>query len=281
MKTKSARIVLLMLVALCFVNCARAVEKESVYDRVMRTGVVRIAYAEDPPLLMKDPNTGKLTGLLYDITNKALTDLQLKPEWTEEVSWGQMPEVLASGRADITSCGLFVSAARARVIDYSIMLFYTPEGVWVRSDDHRFDTDLNKINDPSVTIAVIDGEMSSVIAQNVFPHAKPLTLPQLSDLAQNLLNVVSKKADVTFVESAIALEYLKHNPGTLRNVAATKPFRVFGNGISFRRGETEFKSMINLELQQLLDFGYVEEMLKKYEPFPGTYYRVAPPYVLK
>jgi polar amino acid transport system substrate-binding protein len=255
--------------------------KESVYDRVMRTGVIRVAYAMNPPLLMKDPNTGKLTGIFYDVVNRLCAELQLNAEWNEEVGWGQLPEELISGRADIVACGLFVSPTRARVVDYTTMFFYTSEGVWVRPDDHRFDGSLDKINDPSITITTIDGEISSMIAKSTFPKAKVFTLPQMSDLSQNLLNVTTKKADVAFAEPAIATDFIKHNPGTLRNLAADKPFHTYGYGLALKQNEMQFKNMLNLVLQQLIDFGYVEEVLKKYEPAPGVFYRTAAPYVIK
>jgi polar amino acid transport system substrate-binding protein len=260
-------------------NTSWAAEKESVYDRVMRTGVVRIGYALNPPILMKDPNTGALSGIFYESVNQLFTELQLKPVWTEEMGWGQFPEALQAGRCDVVACGAWVSPGRARVVDFSIPLFYSPMGVWVRNDDHRFDGAISKIDDPGVTIAALEGEMSSIIAQSRFPRAKTLMIPQLSDLSMNLLNVEAKKADVTFVERAIAVDYLKHHPGKLRDLAATKPFRVFGNGLMFKRGEGEFKSMINLMIDQQLRFGTIDDLLKKYEPAPGVYYRVAPPYL--
>lgn len=257
---------------------AQAKEKESLYDRVLRTGVVRACYAMNPPVLMKDPNTGQLSGIFYEAVNKAFANVGIKVEWTEEVGWGLFPATLMADRCEIEACAAWVTPARAKVCDFSIPLFYSPLGVWVRPDDHRFDQDFLKINDPGVTCATLDGEMSSVVAKEQFPLAKVCELPQLGDISQNLLNVVTKKGDVAFVEAAIAHNFLKQNPGKLRNIAEKKPFRVFGNAIMFKRDEVEFKHMVDLLFTDLLNSGYIETLIKKYEPFPGAYYRVTPGY---
>lgn len=256
----------------------QAKEKESVYDRVMRTGVVRAAYAMNPPVFMKDPNTGELKGIFYEAVNKAFANAGIKVEWTEEIGWGVFPETLKSDRCDIIGCGVWNTPARAKACDFSTPLFFSPLGVWVRTDDHRFDKDFSLINDPKITCAVLDGEMSSYIARNQFPKAKVCELPQLSDISQNLQNVLTKKGDVTFVEAAVAYNFSKQNAGKLRNIAEKKPFRVFGNSVMLKHGEPAFKNMVDLLFSDLINTGFVDELIRKYEPFPGAYYHVAPQY---
>ena len=39
-------------------------KKETAYERVTRTGVLRCGYATWPPNVMKDPNTGKVSGII-------------------------------------------------------------------------------------------------------------------------------------------------------------------------------------------------------------------------
>lgn len=46
---------------------AFAAEKESSYDRVMRTRTLRCGYGIFQPMIMKDPNTRKISGIFVDI----------------------------------------------------------------------------------------------------------------------------------------------------------------------------------------------------------------------
>jgi hypothetical protein len=36
--------------------------------------------------------------------------------------------------------------------------------------------------------------------------------------------------------------------------------------------------MLDVAIEDLLNSGYVDKVLDKYEPYPGTFYRVARPY---
>src|SRR5438874_1363658 len=94
---------------LCALGCnsrrptptAIQVSANVVYDRVMSSGVIHCGYVVYPPGLLKDPNTGKLSGVFYDIMESAAKSLQLRLEWTEEVGWGSMIEGLQANRYDM------------------------------------------------------------------------------------------------------------------------------------------------------------------------------------
>jgi len=48
---------------------------------------------------------------------------------------------------------------------------------------------------------VQDGAMDSVIANTDFPKAQQIAIPQLNPWSDNLLNTISNKADVLFLNS--------------------------------------------------------------------------------
>lgn len=198
---------------------------------------------------IKDPNTGKLTGFFVEAMEEAGKKLGLKVVWAEEVGGESLFEGLRSDRFDIMGSGLWPNAQRARAGDFSIPLCYSVIKAYGRSNDNRFGDSLDKINSPNVTIAVIDGFMESFVAKEDFLNAKCLSLPQLSPFSQNLLNIVTRKADVTFAEPGIIALFLKNNPGTLKELGSGMPIRVFGNAFVFKPGETRFKDMFNVALR--------------------------------
>ena len=137
---------------------------------------------------------------------------------------------------------------------------------------------LKAINSETVTIATIDGEMAEAIARSDFPKAKTLELPQLSDIASMLLNVKSRKADVAFVELYFAHEFLKNNPGSIKNITPDKPIRVFPNTVLLPQNEFKLKSLLNTALEELINLGVINKLIDKYEPAPGTFYRAKASY---
>ncbi len=249
----------------------------SVYDSVVKRGTLRCGYGIYNPGCMKDPNTGKLSGIGVDTLELAAKNLGLKVEWTEEVGWGTMIEGLQTNRYDIIVTPVWATSDRARVIDFSKPLFFSPVFAYVKAGDKRFSAgNLKSLNTPQYSIASIDGATAEIIAQEDFPDVKRVSLPQLSDFSQLLLTVSSGKADMTFTEPADAAAFMKSNPDSIERIGA--PVRVFPNCWIFKRGQMEFRNMINTALDQLINSGAVDRIVSKYEPSPNILYRVALPY---
>ena len=227
---------------------------------------------------MKDPNSGKLSGVFVETLSQVAKNLNLKVEWKEEVSWGTMIEGLLTDRYDIICTQVWPNASRAVHADFSVPLYYVGIGAYVRKGDRRFAGQLHKVNSPNVKIAVIDGEMSDIIARTRFPKAQAVSLPQLVDTSQLLLEVSQGKADVTFAMTYDGQRFLKSNPGTIENSTPDRAVQIFPNTYMFRRGQVEFKDMINTAITELTNRGFVDALNDKYEEFPGSLYRVALPY---
>jgi len=247
------------------------------YDRVMKTGVIRCSYIVYPPYCMKDPNTGKLSGVFVEAMEQAATNLSLKAEWTEEVGYDSLFQGLETNRHDVFAGGLWPNAERARAGEFTIPIFYSAIRAYGRTDEHRF-KNLDGINSSDVTIAVLDGAIEDHIARADYPKAKRFSIPQLTPFSQNLHNIVAHKADLTFAEPGMIDLFLKTNPGTLKELAPDKPVRIFGNAFVVKLGDVRFKNMLNATLDEMVNDGAVDKLLKKYEPGPNVFLRVALPY---
>lgn len=239
----------------------------------MKSGTLRVGYIHYPPGMSKDPNTGALSGIMHDVLVEACRNAEIKVEFVEEVGWGTMIEAVKSGRVDLVCTGLWPNAARGRLVDFTSPIYYSPIKAYVKAGNTTFDGKLDAINADAVKIAALDGEMTSVIAKFDFPKAKLNTLPQTADVSQVLLEVSTGKADVTFVEPAIANEFLAKNPGSIQEVAGIPPMRVFPNVFMVGKGEVALTSTINIAIGELYNTGFVEKTVAKYEKRPGELWR--------
>ena len=263
--------VLLTAIGIIFSGCNKSPvtgnsqSADAVYDRVIKSGTIRCAYVVYPPGCIKDPNTGKLSGIFVDTINEAAKNLGLKAEWTEEVSWGTMIEGLQTDRYDLVASPVWANSTRAKHADFSVPLMFSGIGVYVRQKESRFGSGLTALNSPSVKIATVDGEMTDIISQSEFPNAQRVSHPQNTDVSLVLQDVAQGKADVTFVEPYYASQFLKNNPETLKNLVAAKPIRIFPNTMMFKQGDFEFKPMLDTALQELVNSGYVDKKINQYD----------------
>ncbi len=273
------KLILLFLLTLLPFSSAFADQKESAYDRVMRTGTLRCGYATYDPVLVKDAITGEVKGIAVDIMEEVGKRLSLNIDWNLEFTYVTGFEELKSNRYDMVCTALWGWASQARVGELIGPIYFYPIGAWVRSDDTRFDDGLSAINNENITISGVDGTFPLDAAREDFPKAKTISLPQSSDYVQPMMDVVTKKADVTFMDNNIGLRFLEKNPGTVKNIAIDPPFKIYGHHFMVNRGEFELRSMIHYTLEQMRIEGVIDRILKKYEAKPGAgYYRLPKPY---
>jgi polar amino acid transport system substrate-binding protein len=252
--------------------------KQSLYDRVIQSGKIRCGYVIDPPGCIKDPNTGKLSGIGIEAVELIGKKLGLVIDWTEEVGWGTMLEGLQTGRYDMVATPIWTNANRAKIVAFSEPLYFSPIFVYAKKGDHRFVGHLEKIDLPSVKIATVDGDTGQVIADADYPKAGRLSSPQMTDLSHNLLSVATGKADVAFADPTLSVRYVINNPNSVENISRVHPVRVFPNCLSFARGEFEFKAMFDTVLQEVMNSGAMDKIISKYEAAPNVVYRAALPY---
>ena len=202
----------------------------------------------------------------------------MKIEWTEEVGWGSQIEGLDKDRYDLVGSPVWANPKRGKLTTLSIPVYYSGIGVYVRANENRFDNDFSKINMKDVKVGTIDGETSDLIADNDFPNATKQSSPENTDISQKFLDLDKKSCDVVFAEPYFAYEYSKNNPGKIKNIAAENPIRLFGNVYMMKAGEWQLKQMLDVAIQDLINSGYVDKVIAKYEPAPNLFYRVASPY---
>lgn len=254
-----------------------AAEKESAYDRVLRTGTLRCGYGLWEPMLMKDPNSGKMSGIFYDYVEALGKALDLKIDWAEEIPFGEHLEALNTGRID-AYCLEWPNAIRAKKADFTQPIYYVAIYPYAKANDVRFDNNLDNIIKLKAKIGTIDGELTSLIAATKFPSAETFALPQLTDPSQLLMNIGTGKADITFTDTYTANKFMEKNPGMIRRVALNSPLRIIPNTLAVKKGETALRDTLNSATEQLVNEGSVEDIIQKYELQKGTLLRTARPY---
>lgn len=241
-----------------------ALADEPAFNRVMQNKTIHCGYFVWPPYIAKDPNTGALSGINYEIMEGIAKNIGFTVQWTTEIGPGDVVEALRTQKVDAMCSALWPIPARVQNMTFSLPTFFNFLHAFTRAGDERFDDDLGKANNANIKVAVIDGDATQFLTQEKLPKATFVTLPQTASGAELLLQLVTKKADLTLVEQSLATEFLKNNPDTLRRVKNIPPGRVFGEHIAFNQGEYQLKNMVDLAITQLVNDGVIAAIAKKY-----------------
>lgn len=239
-------------------------QKETAYERVLRTGVLKCSYGLWDPGVMRDPNTGKLSGIMYDFMQEVGKSLNIKVEYIHEIDWSAIGTDLQAGKADAHCAGVWATPARGRQMAFTDPISFYPTVAFVKTGETRFDKDIKAVNDPNVTIAVIDDDVSEEIAKRDFPLAKRVSRPQIGNVEDLLVMVADGKADITFDGPGRYKPYNAANPGKLRMIATAKPIRIFPNTFAVDVHEHELLQMLNVSIHQLQDSGVFDKLKEQY-----------------
>lgn len=252
--------------------------KETAFERVMRTRTLRCAYLSRAHHFMRDTDNKTISGIDYDIMEAIGKAAHIKIEWKDEVGYGTFPELLNSGKADAFCTTVWFNMSRAQRVIAASPVFYTPLYPYVREDNHRFHHYAD-IDNEGVTIAVTEGTPSIYVAEMAFPRAQRHILPMDTGDSDRVLAVATGKADIVIVDEATAGSYNQHNPEhKITRLADAKPVRSFPETFTVAMNEWALREFLNAAIADLQNNGTIDRILDKYEPDPTAIHRIASPF---
>lgn len=252
---------------------------EPVWARMTQTRQIRCSYEVWPPLLIKDPNSGALSGVYFDLMERLGRDLNLKIVWAEEVGAADAYEGIRTGRTDLFCAPVTPTAARAAIVDFTRSIGYDPFYLYVRAGDERFDGGYEKANDPQVLFLSLDGYVGATMTKEEFPKAQLKTLPNMTTDADVLLGLSTGKADAAVCDSIAAHDFMKSNPGKIKQVAGP-PVRFPSIALALSLGEGRLRQMLNTALTHYLETGVMEKIYRVYDLDSEKLLRPARPFAV-
>ena len=244
-------------------DTAKEFEKESVYDRVMRTGVVHAGYYPWPTYFDVDPNTKKLTGSSVELCDAVFRMLGLKVEYVEISA--NLVQDLETGKIDTRCADSPWALQSVKFLDYTSAFYNIPGYFFVREDETRFST-LVDMDKKEIRLIGLDGDVSTEYVQNRLPAATLMTYPLFTDPGQLMLNIASNKADAMILDPVLIDTFNSSNNNKLKMLFPDKPLMLSPIGFSVKKGEDKWFRTLDYGVQMAHHFGLIEPILQRYDP---------------
>lgn len=236
--------------------------KETAFERVLRTGTIRCGYGIWYPEMMKDPNTGKLSGYDYDVVNELGKVLKLKVEWVEEINWGAAEQGMVTGRYDIACNSFWAHPPRAKAAEYSVPFIYLPTFPILRADLDGPSDNYAWLNDPKYRMIIFGGTVGEIVAEAKFPKAQLLDAFTLTTDGDALTDIATGKADFAFANWTTANRFMEQNPGKLKILPVM--IEVTSGALLLPNDDPRMKVMVDKAITYLLDSGFVRQTMTRY-----------------
>jgi ABC-type amino acid transport substrate-binding protein len=233
--------------------------KQDVFDRVTSSGNLRCGYGISYPNLVKDPNTGQLSGVTYDVTNALSDKLGLKVVWAEETGFGSAEQGLNSGRYDLVCSDVCIEPRRTKFAWFSRV--FNPQPIFLigREKDARFDVDINQANNPEVKVAVVDNTILDSTAAALLPRAHRMDVGEFGVAGDFMLSVASGKADLTINNGPGLDRFIESNPDTVKQIGSQ--IGLCQGAFMLPLGDVRFKVMIDSAMDDLISEGRIDAIL--------------------
>lgn len=229
------------------------------YSRVFRSGILRAAYVDYPPVVSRQGAT--FSGIFVDIISAFANKHQLQIDWVEETGYGVVINGLAEGRFDIFCSATWPTPERHKHAALSTPVYYSDVGIWVRKDSPLADEDWIVLNDPEYRIAVTEGDITHEICLTDFTFAKWIRAPQLGKVKALLEFVADGRADATMAERMTYEAYRAALPAELVNIATAKPIRRYPNCFLVGKDQHDFLELLNAHLGEIITDGELRRIV--------------------
>ncbi|WP_038306618.1 transporter substrate-binding domain-containing protein [Kingella kingae] len=197
--------------------------------------------------------SGKLTGYDVEVTRAVAAKLGVQVEF-KETPWDAMMSGLKSGRFDVVANQVaLTSPERQAMFDKAEPYSWSGKMIVARAD-----------HAPIAKLEDIKGVKTAVmLASNYDEVAKQMgaDLVHTDTMAQGLLNVQQKRADITLNDELSLLDYLKKNPDSgLKEVWRTPSAEKLGAGLVINKGNDEALAKISAAMNELKADGTLKRL---------------------
>lgn len=209
---------------------------------------------------------GTLTGYDVEVTRAVAQKLGVKVEF-KETPWDAMMSGLKAGRFDLVANQVaLTSPERQAMFDKAEPYSWSGKMIVARND-----------HAPIAKLEDIKGMKTAVMfGSNYDEVAKKVGAIQIhtDTMAQGLMNVQQKRADITLNDELSLLDYLKKNPDSgLKSVWRTPPEEKLGAGLVMNKGNEEALAKISSVMNELKADGTLKKLG---EQFFGEDVSIAP-----
>jgi polar amino acid transport system substrate-binding protein len=225
---------------------------ETTWERIQRTGEVRIGYANEFPFAFRKPD-GRVTGEAPEIARQIFAALGIPKVQAVETEFGLLIRDLLAGRFDVIAAGMYVLPERCRTILFSEPSYRLGTGFLVRSGNpknlHGYE---DFVVNPSVRLGVVSGAIEGDQARAAgVPDHRIVVYPDTRTAADG---VKSGRIDA-FAATALTVQGLAerapkllsradplHNPVVAGTAAAGR------GAFGFRREDQDLRDAFNRAL---------------------------------
>jgi polar amino acid transport system substrate-binding protein len=244
---------------------------------VSSTHVLTIGTSNDAPLSYIDSNSKAALGALPDLLRAALQRMGVKADvQIVAMPFSSLIPALTAGRIDMIGDGMYATAKRRQVIDFTDTTFYNPESLDVAKGNpgnlHQL-SDLCGHSAGTYEGTTYVDQLHS--ASSACPAGKPIAIHLYPTIQNVFADLSAGRLNAAVVDSSLSAYALKQNPAlSFELVGDYKPADKAGSGCAFgiAKGSDTFLAGFNKAYAAMLADGTAAQIFTKWGLTPTGFF---------
>ncbi|TPH71845.1 amino acid ABC transporter substrate-binding protein [Helicobacter pylori] len=225
----------------------------SLYERLINKETISVGTEGIYPPFTYHNKEGKLTGYDVEVARELAKELCVKIKF-HETSWDIMLTGLKSGRFDMVANQVSLTTKkRQAAFDKSLPYSYSGTIMLVRKDENRI-KDIKGLRAAN-TLSSTYGEIASKYDAQIV---------SVDSMAQALLLVAQKRADLTLNSSLAILNYLNTHKNSPFKIAWESKEKDGGASFVINKHQEKALELINQAVQRLIDKGVLKRLSEQF-----------------
>lgn len=230
---------------------------DSLLSQITESGTIRLGVdLTFPPLQFKDPADNSPTGYIIELARMLAADLQVEPEFVE-VPFAQLFAAQAAGKFDMSGIAATILPSRAQNVLFASEPAFVESQVILLKPGLTI-SEVEELNDPERTIAVLLGSSQEASAPLLFPKAQIKSL----DNQAAIQDVASGRSSATLLSEFNIVEALEQHPGI--TVFDAPPVFVDINTFFMPAGDFPMQAYVSNWLRYQTSHGVLDGLWAKY-----------------
>lgn len=190
------------------------------------------------PYVIRNPNTGTMSGIVPDYLNTIASQHGYHIEWAE-IPISDAVIALNSNRIDWYCVPCSPNDDFRRVLDFNIPFGYLPYYLFTSTDRKPANANI-----PTARFAAVEGFIPFLLTHSIYPDAKLTVLPQNTSVAELFDQIKYGKADALINEGITSEGYIRNNPGVVERNPAMTP-RIMPMWFPTRKNDTAMETFLS------------------------------------
>lgn len=248
---------LLGAMALCISTLSLAASP--VLDRVVETGVLKVAMSGDQPPFNAVSRDKSLIGFDVDLARAFAATMKVKLEFVQK-PFSELLGTIQSGEADMVLSGMAITAERTRAVSFVGPYMLSGKSMLTTSQVMSTVKSGADLNNPTKKLAALGNSTSESFVKRQLPEASLTTIENYDEGVKKLL---AGEIDAMVADLPILKLSVMRNPGAGLGVI-DPPLSVEPIGIAIASNDPQFENLVRNYLSTFDKTGLTTRLRKKW-----------------